>query len=56
MQERERAEKILKDENERERQKRAVKRTYRPKRGILFRRNENNNLCIRILQGRRLGP
>lgn len=46
-QERERAEKILKEENEEERQKRALmERTDRLERGILFRRNENQNQNI----------
>lgn len=54
---RERAEEILKEENEEERQKLALmERTCGPEKGILFRRNENNNVYIRILQGRRLGP
>ena len=57
MQESERVEKILKVENEEERQKRApVERTDRLESKILFRRNENNNVCIRILRGGRIGP
>lgn len=53
----ERAEEILKEENEEERQKLALmERTYRLEKGILFRRNENNNIYFRILHGRRLGP
>lgn len=49
------AEKILKEENEEERQK-SPERMDRFERGILFRRNQNNNVCFRILLGRRLGP
>lgn len=38
------------------RKDKSVDRTDRLERGILFRRNENNNACIGILPGRRLGP
>lgn len=38
------------------RKDKSVERTDRLERGILFRRNENNNVCIRILLARRLGP
>lgn len=41
-----RAEEIVKEENEEERQKLALmERTYRLEKGILFRRNENQNIA-----------
>lgn len=41
---------------EMKRKDKSVDRTDRLERGILFRRNENNNARIGILPGRRLGP
>lgn len=52
---REGAEEILKG-GKMKRKDKGVDRTDRLERGILFRRNENNNARIGILPGRRLGP